>query len=303
MSPGKILKKIQHLIEYLAVRGFHLLVKLTPDKLRLPFAGLLAGIAQLLTRNRVEVARKNLALVFSESSPAEMTPIIRGVYKNIVLNAFDVVDAGEILKRIDVSPAARVQLERVGKIIEGGRPVVFATGHVGNWEILGQYLGGVFTTCRFVAQEQSNKFVDRYINTLRTKYMENNAIIHSHEAARELPRALKRGEPILLVADQDAGREGVIVDFMGTPASYHRGVASFSFHYDAPLVSLFLIRANRKLNLVISAIVEPNREAPREAEIMRLTAVFSEQLGNIVRRYPDQWLWTHRRWKSTVGKY
>lgn len=303
MSPGKILKKIQHVIEYLAVRAFHLLVKLTPDRLRPTLAGILAALARLFTGSRVEVARKNLSLVFSESSASEMLPIIRGVYRNITLNAFDVADAGNTLKRIEISSAAKSQIERIRKIIDGGRPVVFATGHIGNWEILGQYIGGVFNKCRFVAQEQSNKLVDRYINDLRIKYMEDNAIIHSHAAPRELPRALKRGEPIFLVADQDAGREGVIVDFMGTPASYRRGLASFSYHYNAPLVSMFLIRSGRKLNLIVSAIVEPNREAPREQEIIRLTASFSEQLGSVVRRFPDQWLWTHRRWKSTVGKY
>ncbi len=106
-----------------------------------------------------------------------------------------------------------------------------------------------------------------------------------------------------MVADQDAGKEGIVVDFMGTPASYHRGIASFAYHYNAPLVVVFLIRNGDDLNLLIPAIVEPNCDAPREAEIARLIAIFSGQLGDIVRRYPGQWLWTHRRWKSTVGGY
>lgn len=303
MSHGKTLKKIQHVIEYLFVRAFHLLVNLTPDRLKKPFAGFLAGAARLLTTSRVEVARRNLNLVFSESTPAEVKPIIRAVYQNIANNAFEVADAKSALARINTAPHALSQLEAIRTILSSGRPVVFATGHIGNWEILGQHIGREFKECRFVAQEQSNKLVDRYINQLRIAQMENNTIIHSHAAARELPRALKNGAPIFLVADQDAGTEGVVVDFMGTPASYHRGIASFSYHYNAPLVPIFLIRNGEKLNLLIPAIVEPNRSAPREEEISRLLGAFSAHLGDAVRRYPGQWLWTHRRWKSTVGKY
>lgn len=303
MSHGKTLKKIQHVIEYLFVRAFHLLVKLTPDKLRVPLAGLMADLARLFTARRVKVARRNLNLVFSESTPAEVQPIIRDVYRNIARNAFDVADAKAALERIKISPHAQSQLAVIRTILAANRPVVFATGHIGNWEILGQYIGIEFAECRFVAQEQSNKLVDRYINKLRIAQMRNNTIIHSHAAARELPRALKRGAPILLVADQDAGSEGIIVDFMGTPASYHRGIASFAYHYDAPLVVVFLIRNGDDLNLLIPAIVEPSRDTPREEEIVRLISVFSDQLGDIISRYPGQWLWTHRRWKSTIGGY
>ncbi len=303
MSHGKTLKKIQHVFEYLFVRAFHLLVKLTPGRLRVPLAGLLADTARLLTARRVKVARRNLNLVFSESTRAEIQPIIRAVYRNIARNAFDVADAKTALAHIKIPPQAQSQLAAVRRCLDANRPVVFATGHIGNWEILGQYIGCEFKECRFVAQEQSNKLVDRYINELRIARMENNTIIHSHAAARELPRALKQGAPILLVADQDAGKEGIVVDFMGTPASYHRGIASFSYHYNAPLVAVFLIRNGGDLNLVIPAIVEPNRNAPREEEIRRLISVFSRQLGDIVRRYPGQWLWTHRRFKSTVGGY
>lgn len=303
MSHGKTLKKIQHVIEYLFVRAFHLFVNLTPDRLRRPVADMLAAAARLLTASRVEVARRNLRLVFSESTSAEVVPIIHSVYRNIAYNAFDVADARSALARIHSSPHAVSQLDTIKSVLSSGRPVVFATGHIGNWEILGQHIGREFKECRFVAQEQSNKLVDRYINQLRIAQMENNTIIHSHAAARELPRALKQGAPILLVADQDAGTDGVIVDFMGTPASYHRGIASFSYHYNAPLVPIFLIRNGERLNLQIPAIIEPNRSAPREEEIVRLVGAFSAHLGDFVRRYPGQWLWTHRRWKSTVGKY
>lgn len=303
MSHGKTLKKIQHVFEYLFVRAFHLLVNITPNKLRIPLAGLLAGLARCFTGRRVTIARRNLNLAFSESTPAEIEQIVRGVYRNIAFNAFDVADARTAIDRIEIPPQAKIQLDAVRAVLASGRPVVFATGHLGNWEILGQYIGCEFHQCRFVAQEQSNKLVDRFVNKLRTAQMEHNTIIHSHAAARELPRALKQGAPILLVADQDAGKDGVIVDFLGTPASYHRGLASFSYHYNAPLVPIFLIRNGRRMILTIPAIVEPNRSAGRETEIVRLTSIFSDHLGDVVLRYPDQWLWTHRRWKSTVGGY
>lgn len=301
MNPGSSLKTIRHAIEYAGVLLFYALVRLTPQSQRDQLARLLAALARFFTRSRVRVARYNLQLVFSESTPAEVTQVVRGVYLNLAQNAIDLVDPYGALRRVDVPPHARAQVDRIQALLAAKRPVIIATGHFGGWETLGQVAGREFRGCVFLALEQSNKRVNRFLNRLRLTGAAT--IIQSHEASRALPKAFKQGLPVYMVADQDGGNEGIIVDFMGTPASYHRGVATFSLHYGAPIAVVFLLRQGRKLILHVADLIEPDPASDRNAEITRLMSLYSDRLGRMVMSHPEQWLWTHRRWKSTIGKY
>ncbi len=301
MNRGKSLKTIRHAIEYLGVLAFYALVRLTPHSQRFRLATLLATLGRWATPSRVRVATTNLKLVFSESTPEEISQVVKGVYRNLALNALDLIDPYWALRRVEVPPHTRCRVEEIQTILAQGRPVIIATGHLGGWETLGQVAGREFRGCVFLALEQSNKRVNRFLNNLRLTGAAT--IIQSHEAGRALPKAFKQGLPVYMVADQDGGKDGTVVDLMGVPASYHRGVATFALHYNAPIAVLFLVREGKRLLLQVPDIIEPNASADRETEIIRLMSAYSDRLGSAIFAHPDQWLWTHRRWKSTVGKY
>jgi len=125
-------------------------------------------------------------------------------------------------------------------------------------------------------------------------------LIHSSEAARKLPRMLRNGAWVYFVADQDAGTAGEVVDFLGTPASYSRGIGLFSYKYNAPIVVCATVWKDGDYEFHVAGIIEPNQENERDAEIRRLIEMYSYHLGRLVQRFPEQWLWTHRRWKSTM---
>lgn len=301
MNRGKNLKTIRHAIEFAGVLLFYALVRITPRSQRFRLASFLAVVARAFTKSRVKIALKNLQLVFSESTHAEMMQVVRGVYRNLALNALDLVDPYWALRRVEVPSHTRRRVDEIKALLASGRPVILATGHFGGWETLGQVAGREFRGCVFLALEQSNKWVNRFLNRLRLTG--TATIVQSHEAARALPKAFRQGLPVYMVADQDGGKEGIVVDLMGVPASYHRGVASFSLHFNAPVVVIFLERHGRKLVLQISDIIEPVDRTDKAAEIARLTSLYSDRLGRMIMSHPEQWLWTHRRWKSTVGGY
>lgn len=301
MKPGRILrtlKTLHHVIEYLAVICFYGVIRIVPLAFQPALAAMLGGIARLATPKRVRIAIENLKGVFPDYSQAQLRTIVKGVYRNLAANALDVVRPEQAVARVEVSPSSRTRMEQLRELTASGKSVIFASGHYGNWELLGQYLGKQFENVNFLAKAQSNRFVDRFINRIRVR--SGGAIVPSHLAPRLLPKLLKRGESLLIVGDQDAGSEGTIVDFLGRPASYFRGMALFSYHYDVPMVVLFLKRTKNGFTLSIVDIVRPDTAADRDAEIMRLLTTYSDRLGECVRKNPDQWLWTHRRWKSTA---
>ena len=144
------------------------------------------------------------------------------------------------------------KLEQLKQIIAAGKPVIFVTGHYGDWELLAQYLATQVPKINFLAKAQSNRLVDRFINRLRMRL--GGAIIPSDQAPRLVPKLLKRGESLFIAGDQDAGSEGTMIDFLGRPASYFRGMALFSYHYHAPLAVVLLKRNRAGFTLFVAVL-------------------------------------------------
>ncbi len=300
MSRGKT-KTIRYAFEYLVAYGFCRLAEIIPQRLKPPLATGLAAIIRIITRSRVRIALKNLRRVFGESTDEELLPVVKGVYRTMVANALDLVDPIGSVTRVHVGPHAQEMIDRFWRIWKlERRPLIFATGHIGNWETNGQFIGSYFPSFKFLALPQSNPFVDRLVN--RYRLMRGGELVHSSDAPRKLPRLMKDKQWVYFVADQDAGREGEIVDFMGTPASYNRGIGLFSYKYNAPIVVCATIWKNGDYEFHVADIIQPNQKNQRDAEIRRLIELYSFHLGRLIQRFPDQWLWTHRRWKSTVAE-
>ena len=113
--------------------------------------------------------------------------------------------------------------------------------------------------------------------------------------------AARRGKWLTIVADQDARRHGIFVDFFGKPASTAEGPALFSWKLNLPIAPLFSVRLpgpRRELKAIGLPLIHPDPSAPREEEIRRLTEAHVRALEDTIRRYPDSYFWLHRRWKT-----
>jgi len=179
-----------------------------------------------------------------------------------------------------------------------GRGVLFLTAHFGNWE-LGSFAHGVYGySCRFVVRELDNPLIDALINHYRS--LSGGKPIEKTDFARQVMRALQRGEAVGVLMDQNMSpSEGVFVDFLGHQASTTTGPARIARKTGAPLVLGLVIwdPRLRKYRLRFDPVEWIKREDPEE-EIIANTANFTQLIETYVRRYPDQWLWVHRRWKT-----
>jgi KDO2-lipid IV(A) lauroyltransferase len=102
-----------------------------------------------------------------------------------------------------------------------------------------------------------------------------------------------------MLSDQDAGSDGVIVEFLGRPASTPKGPAAFALKTGASLACSFIIREGSKQKIVIEPPFDITPTGNKDEDIKQLTQAYTSLLEKYVREYPDHWFWPHRRWKST----
>ena len=193
--------------------------------------------------------------------------------------------------------------ETVKAALERGKGVILVTGHLGNWELLGRWLATVQNVpLTVVAREPENPAFASYIRSMRENA--GFTVLSKGESARGLLRALRKGEAILMLADQNSG--DVFTPFFGIPTGTVAGPASLAMHSGAALVPIYCVEMpDHTFHISCFPPVEITKTtdtvgdaADKQVEVLRVTAELNRTLESVVRQYPEQWLWLHNRWKS-----
>jgi len=193
-----------------------------------------------------------------------------------------------------------VQLEGQEYLTEAlsyGKGAILATSHSGNWELLGAALAihGFPLVC--VAQKQTNVQMDRLINEYRiTTGMQ---IIYK-TGVRDMIKLLGEGKVIGILMDQDANRDGVMVNFFGRLASTAQGAAALGRLKDAPIVPVFMTENSDGTHTgILHPPIWVEKTSNREQDILGMTQQLTTIIEQHIRQYPHEWFWLHNRWKNT----
>ena len=286
---------MRHRIEYAAARPAFRVLGALPRERAL---GLGTGRGQLAfspIHVRLDVDESQIAATFPERDEDWVHRTARGCYRHFGREAAEIVrleggGGGDMLSRTSHVDEARSVFR---SHLVSGLGAVIVTGHLGNWEAGGAAIASLGMPLAAVVKRQSNDEFDRLLVDSRRRvgiepvYMED-----SRTRLRELIRS---GTSVALVADQDAGNRGLFVPFLGRPASTFRGPARLSMSTGAPLFFGSAIREGDGYR----AILEPVETdlTGGEAEL-DLTRKWAQRLEAWVRRYPEQYFWFHRRWKT-----
>lgn len=290
--------RFKHRLEYALLRGSLALLRHLPLGAALWIGRRLGEAAFDVVRLRRTVTLDNLRRVFGdERSERELVRIGRACYRNAAMTFLELgLCAQRPLEELD----ARVTVDNaacVAAAAAAGRGVVYLTAHFGNWELLGARMSRIDRRLQAVAGDQKNPLVDRYVRHLRQRL--GMGVISMAAAARDVLRALREGESVALVADQDAGRDGVFLDFLGRPAACHPGPVRFAYRTGAPVVLGFCRRMGPgAFRCELYGPFVADRSRPESEETLRLLRLYNETLERVVREHPEQWFWMHRRWKT-----
>jgi KDO2-lipid IV(A) lauroyltransferase len=184
-------------------------------------------------------------------------------------------------------------LENFTSALARGKGVLVSTAHLGNWELSAFAHAWMTEPMHIVVRPLDNPRVDQLVE--HTRALSGNHIIRKKEAAREILRALNAGEAVGILMDQNVGlSEGVFVDFFGVKACAGTAFVKFAHHSGAPVVPGFALWSEAERRYILRFYPE----IPMAGNVQEDTQRIHSMLESVIREYPDQWLWIHRRWKT-----
>jgi KDO2-lipid IV(A) lauroyltransferase len=290
---------LQIKLEYAAARLLLAVFGVLPLSMAVRVGSMMAGCAYYFAGRLRRTGERNLQLAFPELSTGERQRLLRGCFQNLgrLLGMFSHFSSSktETLRRMVDCEG----LEHLDAAQHRGRGVILFTGHVGAWELTSFALSLFGHPLSFLVRRIDNPKIETMIDRARTRL--GNRTIDKTSAAREMLQILQTGGPLGLLVDLNTlDREAIFVDFFRVPASTTFMLAKLALRTGADVVPIFA-PWDKKRGRFLLQIDEPlvvDRTGNEEQNVRRLTQSFTSIVENYVRRYPDQWLWIHRRWKT-----
>src|SRR5215813_2960100 len=290
---------MRHRLEYLPVWLLAAFLRIMPRPVARGL-GIATGLAAYRLYSRLRrVGMRNLDLAFPDKPRRDKKRILRGVYVNL----------GRLLAEFALFP--RYTKDNVGRVAvyEGfqnfadaqarGKGVIFLTAHLGGWEVSSFAHSLYGHPMNIVMRPLDNPYLDSMVDHYRR--LHGNQTFSKQDFARGLLSALRQGETVGILMDTNmTPPQGAFVDFFGVPACTATGLARVAIHTDAAVVPAFGVWDKHlgKYKICFEPALTLVRTGDDEADTLANTALFTKAIENYVARYPEQWLWIHRRWKT-----
>ncbi|MCK9230063.1 MAG: lysophospholipid acyltransferase family protein [Syntrophales bacterium] len=268
---------------------------------RFVFAELSELSYHFLSRRR-SVALKNLESAFPEKSKAERVAIVKRVFRNLGIVASEFFDLPRLTER-NIADVVRVEgREHCRKALEKGKGVLLFGAHLGNWELEAVAFSLLLKPLTVIYRPLDSAVLDTLVFKIRS--CTGNTPVSKTRSMRTMLRSLKNNEILGILIDQNVDwYEGPFVDFFGRPACTSEGVALLALHTGAPVIPAYMVREpDNRYRLVIGEEIDIVRTGDRTDDIRANTQRFTTIIEHSIRRYPDQWLWVHQRWKTTLSR-
>lgn len=283
----------------LGIRMIQVLARALPQRFALVCGRSLGRLGWALGVRR-RVCEENLTRAMSDQvSAKELRHIGIGAYEHLAIVAL------EFFRLLHLSETQRRGLleiegiEHLRQARERGRGAIVVTGHYGNWEVLGACAVAHGFPATVVAQRLRNPRIDRFLWQAREAMG-----MHSLErgmALRGVAEHLEANRLVAFLSDQDARRRGTFAPFFGIPASTPKGAAQLALRHRVPFIPFFGMRLpDGRHRMVVHPPLEPPAQVAEEEAVHSLMSRFNVLLEEAIREQPSQYLWLHRRWKTSA---
>jgi KDO2-lipid IV(A) lauroyltransferase len=284
---------------YLVLRAFSILANLLPEDFALWLGRQLGNVTYYLDLDHRKVAFQNLHTAFGqEKSASEIRGIAKRTFQNLGMMAVEFFR----IPRMDMETfKRRVKMEGLTEalaLLEKEKGALLLIGHFGNWEMMGLMSKVIGNPIIVLAKPmKKNQWVDRFITQIRSA--SGLEVISTVNASRKVIRALSQNRVVGILIDQRAKRsEGIWADFFGRKAPTTPGLAVLAMKTGAPVLPVFMIRNGfQKHRLIVKEPLELIHTGDIKKDVEANTQLFNHTLESMIREYPDQWFWVHRRWE------
>src|SRR5215813_1006765 len=287
--------RLEYALAWLLIRGIGLL----PRPLARTAGIALGQLVYIVHAKLRRVGMRNLQLAFPEKTRRERRKILRGVFTSLGRQLAEVCLFPRYSRQNVTDVVVYDGFENFERAQARGKGVLYLTAHLGGWELSAFFHSLQGHPLHVVMRGMDNPYLDRFVQRMRT--MHGNQAVDKDNFVRGLLSAMKAGETVGILMDTNmTPPQGVFVDFFGIPACTASGLARIGLRTEAAVVPGFTVweRELRRYVLRFEPALKLIRTGDEEADIVANTAMFTRVIEDYVRRYPDQRLWVHRRWKT-----
>jgi len=292
-------------IIYLFLKGFSLFINVLPEGFALWMGRQLGTVMYFLDLEHRKVAIQNLHIAFGqEKSEEEMRSIAKKNFQNLGMMAVEFfripgMDLETYQKKVETEG-----VDEALKVLEKNRGALLLLGHFGNWELMALMSKVIQKNILVIAKPiKSNPWLERWF--IESREGIGLEVIPPTNGTLKVIRALSQNKVVGILFDQRGKRsKGIWADFFGRKVPTTPGLAVMALKSGAPVLPVFMIRNGfQKHRLIVKKPLELIHTGDFKKDIEANTQLFNNTLESIIREYPDQWLWIHRRWERKKGTH
>ncbi len=288
---------IRRRLMYLAFRGLRALTQRLPLRLAHAVGRLLGGLAYGLLVGQRRSALGHLHYAFGESlKPSQRRAIVWRLFRNLGQNMTEWLSLPTWSAQDIQALVTSEGLDHLRRALAAGNGAIVITAHFGNWELIPLYLRSLGFEGGVLARRLRYPEYESFMISARGSY---GVPTLARGSLTEVAKLLRANQIVGMLPDQDVDSlEGIFVQFFGHPTHTPIGPAALSLMTGAPIVPCFLIREGERFRLVVEPPLHAPQAADRTQAMTALTQAWSEVVESYIRRFPDHWVWMHRRWKT-----
>jgi KDO2-lipid IV(A) lauroyltransferase len=290
---------LRHAVEFAVAWFFIHVLRALPRRVARACGEAIAVLAFLLHGRLRRVGRRNLEMAFPALPAGEREAILRKEYRHL---GWLLAEFCQMSTYTRASASRFIRYEGLDHFLgarERGKGVLVLTGHLGAWELSSFYHSLAGYPMGMVIRRLDNPLVDSLVNAIRCQH--GNRVLHKDDFARGLIAAMRAGETVGILMDTNmTPPQGLFVPFFGIQACTASGLARVALKTGAAVLPGFLLweESERKYVLRFGPELALASTGDSEADAASNTTLFTAVIEAVIRRYPGQWLWMHRRWKT-----
>jgi Kdo2-lipid IVA lauroyltransferase/acyltransferase len=283
---------------YRAISAIFSALGFIPRPTAIRLASVIGHIWFLVDRRHRIVTIENLTHVYAhEISSREIRSLAIRIFQNLTMILFEIGWSLRVTKKDFYKFFRIVGFENLRSAYGKGKGVLALTAHIGNWELLMLSAGFLGVPMSAIYRPFDFKPLDRFFADLRKRY--GAKLYPKSRAMRKILRSMRDRELVGFLMDQNTNvQSGVFVDFFGKPACTHKGMALIALGTEAPVISAFLVREDAGFRVEFGPEIPLIRTGDKDKDIIENTKQYNRVIESIILRYPEQWFWVHRRWKT-----
>ncbi len=286
--------------EYLALRLWALIIGCFPIELNLRTARWMGRVWWTVMKRHRERALSHLRPALGNRySEQQLRRMARRSFEHFAqVYLVEVVMTPRVVN--EWSWARHVELDDLGPAVRellAARGAILLTGHFGNYELLGYAICRLGVPLTAVMRPVDNPLINRYL--VASRAAGGLALLYKKGVSAVAGEVIDRGQALCFIADQDAGRKGMFVDFFGRQASTYKSIGLLAMQKRVPIIVGYAarVRPGFHYRIAVERIIQPEEWSQRDDPLRWITQTFTGALEAAIRRWPEQYLWVHRRWK------